>query len=51
MSESVAKRTLIYIPMIHTQADMGALKEPIQRLKIRRLGRQAWERNVSLVDK
>ncbi len=45
------ERTLIYIPIIHTQADMGALSEPIQRLKVKRLGRRGWERNVSLVDK
>ncbi len=30
---------------------MGALSEPIQRLKVRWLGRKAWARNVSLVDK
>ena len=45
------ERTLIYIPIIHTQADMGALSAPIQRLKVKRLGRRGWERNVSLVDK
>jgi hypothetical protein len=44
------KRTLIYIPIIHTQADMGALSESIQRLKLKRLGRKGWERNVNLVD-
>lgn len=42
-------RTLIYIPIIHTQADMGALSGPIERLKIKRLGRKGWERNVNLV--
>jgi hypothetical protein len=45
------ERTLIYIPTIHTQADMGALSEPIQYLKVKRLGRKGWERNVNLVDK
>jgi hypothetical protein len=44
-------RTLIYIPIIHTQADMGALSESIQRLKVKRLGRKGWERTVNLVDK
>ncbi len=43
-------RSLIYIPIIHTQTDMGALSESVQRVKIRRLGRRGWERNVSLVD-
>jgi hypothetical protein len=44
------ERTLIYIPIVHTQADMGALSESIQRLKLKRLGRKGWERNVNLVD-
>lgn len=44
-------RTLIYIPIIHTQADMGALSEPIRRMKVQRLGRIGWERNVNRVDK
>jgi hypothetical protein len=30
---------------------MGALGESIQRLKLKRLGRRGWERNVSAVDK
>jgi hypothetical protein len=45
------ERTLIYIPIIHTQADMGALSQAIQRLKVKELGRKGWERNVKLVDK
>jgi hypothetical protein len=45
------ERTLIYFPIIHTQADMGALSGPIAHLKVKRLGRKGWERNVSLVDK
>jgi hypothetical protein len=44
------ERTLIYIPIIHTQADMGALSESIRRLKVKKLGRKGWERNVNLVD-
>jgi len=43
-------RTLIYIPIIHTQADMGALSQAIQRFKVKELGRKGWERNVKLVD-
>ena len=36
----LVKGPSIYIPIIHTQADMGALREPIQRLKVRRLAGQ-----------
>jgi hypothetical protein len=43
------QRTLIYIPIIHTQADMGALSEAIRRLKVKKLGRKGWERNVNLI--
>ncbi len=50
-NSETGERTLIYIPIIHTQADMGALSEPIHRLKVARLGRIGWERNVDLVDK
>jgi hypothetical protein len=49
-SES-GERTLVYFPIVHTQADMGALGESIQRLKVKRLGRRGWARNVNLVDK
>jgi hypothetical protein len=45
------ERILVYIPIIHTQADMGALSESIQRLKVNRLGRKGWERNVNMVNK
>jgi hypothetical protein len=43
-------RTLIYIPIIHTQADMGALAGAMQRLAIEKLGRREWERSVKAVD-
>jgi len=44
-------RTLIYFPIIHTQADMGALSEAIRSTKVQRLGRIGWERTVNRVDK
>ncbi len=49
-SRLMRRRTLIYVPIIHTQADMGALSESVQRVKIQRLGRRGWERNLDLVD-
>ena len=51
-SEPVAaseRRILICIPIVHTQADMGALNEPIQRLKVKKLGKRVWEHNLELV--
>jgi hypothetical protein len=42
-------RVLIYIPIIHTQADMGALARSVRRVTIQKLGRQAWKRNVEVI--
>lgn len=47
---SADKRVLICVPIIHTQADMGGLNEPIQRLKLKKLGKRTWERNLELVN-
>ncbi len=43
-------RTLIHIPVIHTEADMGALGKAIRELTIQKLGQQGWERNLTLID-
>jgi len=43
-------RILILIPIIHTAADLGGLNEPIQRWKVRKLGKEAWKRNNELLD-
>lgn len=42
-------RTLIYIPIIHTQADMGALARSVRRVTVQKLGRRAWKRNVDVI--
>ena len=41
-----SERTPDYILVIHPRADMGALSEAIQRLKVKKLGRKGWERYV-----
>lgn len=46
---AAATRVLIYIPIIHTQADMGALARSVRRVTIQKLGRQAWKRNVDVI--
>ncbi|MGA2001249.1 MAG: hypothetical protein ABSG52_14765 [Terriglobales bacterium] len=45
------RRTLILIPIIHTEADMGALREPIQRMKAAKLGEKSLERNSEMVNR
>jgi hypothetical protein len=51
VASKVVARTLIYIPIIHTEIDMGAFKSIVQQLKTRKLGRKGLELNVSLIDR
>jgi hypothetical protein len=46
-----ASRSLIHLPIIHTPADMGALRSVVQQLQVSKLGRRGWQRNVDLVDR
>ena len=43
-------RSLIYFPIIHTTADMGALGGAVQQLQISKLGRQGWQTSLALVN-
>lgn len=43
-------RSLIHIPIIHTQADMGALSQAIKKVTIQKLGQEGWDRNVYLIE-
>ena len=47
----VGKRKLIYIPIIHTAADMGTLGASIRGKKLSTLGRQGLTRNAAMVEK
>ena len=49
-SSRAGGRSLIHVPIIHTQADMGALGHAIKEITIQKLGQQGWERNVHLID-
>lgn len=44
-----AVRTLIVIPIIHTEADMGKLASSVRRLTIQKVGRGGWKRNVDVI--
>ena len=44
-----APRVLIYIPIIHTQVDMGTLARSVRRLTTQKLNRQAWKRNEDVI--
>ncbi len=45
------KRTLIYIPVIHTQADMGGLSDALQRATLRKFGQKSLKRKIYLINK
>lgn len=44
------QRTLIHIPILHTQTDMGALRDSVQRAMLQRLGVKAWRHKMRMID-
>ena len=44
-------RSLIWFPIIHTPADMGALRGIVQEVQISKLGRRGWQRSLAVLDK
>lgn len=42
-------RLLVYIPIIHSQADMGGLARSMRRLSVKKLGRGAWKHHVDVI--
>ena len=43
-------RRLIYVPIVHTTADMGSQAEALEQEHVRRHGRGAWVRTRRLID-
>ncbi len=43
-------RRLIYLPIVHTQADMGALKESVARATLEKTGRAGLARKTAAID-
>jgi hypothetical protein len=46
---SAGTRALIHVPIIHTQADMGALARSVRRVTVQKLGRRAWKHHVEVI--
>ncbi|MGC8658901.1 MAG: hypothetical protein ACP5U1_07480 [Desulfomonilaceae bacterium] len=46
-----APRKLFYIPIIHTETDMGALGASIKTAYIKKMGLQAWKRKKELIER
>jgi len=43
-------RTLIYVPIIHTGADLGSLAEDVTKRGITSLGEEVWKEHIKTVD-
>src|ERR1035437_5144449 len=50
-SAASGARRLVYLPIIHTAADMGTLGAPIRGKKLSTMGRQGLKVNAAVVDK
>jgi hypothetical protein len=51
MNPRIFERTLIYLPIIHTQSDLGALGESIRRIELRKVGKQSMQRKIELINR
>jgi hypothetical protein len=43
-------RKLIYVPVIHTEADMGSVAEPLKREYIERYSLKSWEEHINIIN-
>jgi len=43
-------RTLIYVPIIHSTADMGSLGEELERKTVSNLGEHKWQKHIDTVN-
>jgi hypothetical protein len=45
------RRELLYFPIVHNQADMGALSESVKKASLEKIGRLGWKRKVDLINR
>lgn len=43
-------RTLLHIPILHTQIDMGSLGKSVEKAAIQKLGKQQWQRSRQVIE-
>ena len=48
--QKITARTLIHIPIIHGEVDMGTLKESVYQASLQQLGVNDWKRKIDFVD-
>ncbi len=51
MEKAIASRTLLHIPIVHSQSDMGTLSESFRKITLQKLGARVWHQKVNLVDR
>lgn len=44
-------RRLIYIPIVHSDADMGSMSESLKEVYMKQYGRQKWTQRTKIVEK
>lgn len=47
---AIGKRRLIWIPIIHSQSDLGSVGEFFRRLYVQRTSHEDWDRHIQTVD-
>ena len=51
MVKGKPRRRLIWVPVIHTQADLGSASESVRSLYVRLTGRSGWNNHVKKIDR
>lgn len=46
----IAARRLIWVPIVHSQADLGSLGKTVRCAYVRRFGKGTWDRHIKTVD-
>ena len=50
-SRKILMRRLIYIPIVHSSADMGSMSESLEQVYRKKYGRQKWTQRTKTVEK
>ena len=46
----MATRTLLYIPIVHSQTDMGTLSESVRKITMQKFGARVWHKKVNIIN-
>ena len=47
----MTSRTLFYVPIVHSQSDMGSLSDSIRKVTLQKLGERTWRRKNNLIER